>query len=51
MTETFFYRIKPCIIWTLLDGNWADIGVVDPDAEFSWDQVVFDNNSDIEMVV
>ena len=35
----------------LLDKFWADIGVVDTDAKFSWDQVVFDDNSDIEMVV
>ena len=35
----------------LLDKFWADLGVVDMDAEFSWDQVVFDHNSDIEMVV
>ena len=35
----------------LLDKFWADLGVVHMDAEFSWDQVVFDDNSDIEMVV
>ena len=35
----------------LLDKFWADLGVVNMDAEFSWDQVVFDDNSDIEMVV
>ena len=32
----------------LLDKFWADLGVVNMDAEFSWDQV---DNSDIEMVV
>ena len=36
------------ILW---DKFWADLGVADTDAEFSWDQVVFDENSDIEMVV
>ena len=39
------------IIEILLDNFWADLGVVNTDAEFSWDQVVFDDNSDIEMVV
>ena len=42
------------IIETLLDnsyGNCADLGVVDEDAEFSWDQLVFDDESDIEMIV
>ena len=35
----------------LLDKFCANLGVVNTDAEFSWDQVVFDDNSDIEMVV
>ena len=54
MAATVFYRIKPRIIWTLLDNlyrNWANLGLFDMNAEFYWDQLVFDDNSDIEMVV
>ena len=54
MAATVFYRIKPRIIWTLLDNlyrNWANLGVVNVNAEFSWDQLVFDDNSDIEILV
>ena len=35
----------------IMYGNWADLGVVDVDAEFSWEQLVFYDDSDIEMVV
>ena len=50
-------EINMDIVETLLDnsyGNCTDLCVVEEDAEFSWDhlnQLVFDYNSDIEMVV
>ena len=54
VAATVFYRITPHIIWTLLDNlyrNWPKLGFFNMNAEFFWDQLVFDDNSDIEMVV